>query len=67
MSDDKMQGEGNYAADRRYRKGVRKTLSETTENDRARRARSMTEQEKTEAQEAEAEGKRHSRAKKQDQ
>jgi hypothetical protein len=62
MSNDKMQGEGNYDADRRYRRGVRKTLSETTEQERAKRARSMTDLEKAEAQEAESEGKSHSRA-----
>jgi hypothetical protein len=38
-SDDSMQGEGNRAADRRYREGVRKTVESTTESERAKAAR----------------------------
>jgi hypothetical protein len=66
MSDKKLQGEGNYDADRRYRRGVRKTLSETTEEERGKKARSLTGKEKKDARSAEAEGKRRSHAEKQD-
>ena len=39
---EKNQGEGNREADRRYRQGVRETVRETTEEERARRARDLT-------------------------
>jgi hypothetical protein len=63
MGKDKVQGEGNYDADRRYRRGVSETLSETTEKERARAARSMTEAEKKAAEQAEKEGQRKARMK----
>lgn len=54
---DKNQGEGNREADRRYRRGVRDTVSETTEDERADRARDMTAEELEAARRAEEEGK----------
>ena len=41
----KNQGEGNREADRRYRRGVRETVEETTPEERARRARDLTPEE----------------------
>ena len=38
-SEDRMQGEGNKEADRRYREGVRETVKSTTEEERAEKAR----------------------------
>ena len=55
--DDKNQGEGNREADRRYRRGVRKTVGETTEDERARAARDLTPEEQEEARHAEQQGK----------
>jgi hypothetical protein len=55
--DDKNQGEGNREADRRYRRGVRKTVRETTEEERARNARDLTPEEQEEARHAEEQGK----------
>ncbi|HEX5045985.1 MAG TPA: hypothetical protein VFX89_02600 [Gammaproteobacteria bacterium] len=60
MGDDN-QGEGNRDADRRYRRGVKKTLEETTPEERAEEARDMTPEERAAAERAEAEGKRHAR------
>ena len=37
--EEKNQGEGNREADRRYRRGVRETVEEPTEEERARRYR----------------------------
>lgn len=59
--EDKNQGEGNREADRRYRQGVRETVRETTEQERAERARNMTPDEQEEAQRAEQEGKARTR------
>lgn len=50
---DKNQGEGNRDADRRYRKGVRETVENTTAEDRARRARDLTPEEQEAARAAE--------------
>jgi hypothetical protein len=58
---DKNQGEGNRDADRRYREGVRKTVEETTPEERAAEAREMTAEEREAAARAEEEGKRHAR------
>jgi hypothetical protein len=58
---DKNQGEGNREADRRYREGVRKTVEETTPEERADEAREMTAEEREAATRAEEEGKRHAR------
>ena len=49
----KNQGEGNREADRRYREGVRKTVRETTEEERATGARELEGEERDEALEAE--------------
>ena len=43
--EEKNQGEGNREADRRYRRGVRETVEETTPEERARRARDLTPEE----------------------
>lgn len=51
--DDKNQGEGNREADRRYRRGVRETVRETTEKERADRARDLTPEELEAARQAE--------------
>jgi len=55
--EDKNQGEGNREADRRYRRGVRETVRETTEAERADRARDLTPEELEEARQAEEQGK----------
>ena len=60
MGDDN-QGEGNRDADRRYRKGVKKTIEQTTPEERAEEARDMTPEEREAAERAETEGKRHAR------
>ena len=54
---EKNQGEGNRDADRRYRQGVRETVRETTEEERAQRARDLTPEEQEAARRAEAEAK----------
>ena len=53
----KNQGEGNREADRRYRRGVRETVEQTSEEERARRARDLTPEEQEAARRAEEEGK----------
>jgi hypothetical protein len=58
----KNQGEGNREADRRYRNGVRKTVEQTTEEERARRARDLTPEEQEAARRAEEEGKSRKRS-----
>lgn len=60
---EKNQGEGNREADRRYRQGVHETIEETTEEERAERARNMTPEERAEAERAEQEGKARKRSK----
>ena len=59
--DDKNQGEGNRDADRHYRDGVRKTIEETTAEERARRARNMTPEEREAGERAEGEGREHAK------
>lgn len=59
---DKNQGEGNREADRRYRKGVRETVEETTEDERAEKARDMSPEELEAARRAEEQGKAKSRS-----
>ena len=59
--DDKNQGEGNREADRRYREGVKKTVEETTVEERAENARNLTPDQKTEAERAEERGKSRAR------
>jgi hypothetical protein len=56
------QGEGNREADRRYRKGVRKTVEETTDEERAADARALTGEERDDALEAEEDGKSKARS-----
>jgi hypothetical protein len=56
------QGEGNREADRRYRKGVRKTVEETTDEERAADARALTGAEREEALEAEEDAKKKARS-----
>jgi hypothetical protein len=57
----KNQGEGNREADRRYRRGVRETVEQTSEEERARRARDLTPEEQEAARRAEEEGKARKR------
>lgn len=59
--DDLNRGEGNKAADRRYRDGVKETVEDIPEEERARRARSLSGTEKEEARRAEDEGRSHAR------
>jgi hypothetical protein len=58
----KNQGEGNREADRRYRAGVRKTVRETTDEERANSARELTGEERDEALEAERAAKARKRS-----
>jgi hypothetical protein len=58
---DKNQGEGNKEADRRYRDGVRKTVEETTPDERADDARTLTREELDAARRAEEKGKSRAR------
>jgi hypothetical protein len=50
------EGEGNRSADRRYREGVRKTVEETTDEERAEQARDLSPEELREAEAAERVG-----------
>jgi hypothetical protein len=50
------EGEGNRAADRRYRAGVRKTVESTSDEERAEQARDLSPEELREAQAAEKAG-----------
>jgi len=59
--EEKNQGEGNRDADRRYRRGVQETVNDTTEEERARRARDLTPEEQEAARRAEEEGKARKR------
>ena len=59
--DDLNRGEGNKAADRRYRRAVRKTVEDTTEEERAERARSLDEADREEARRAEEIGRSRAR------
>lgn len=58
---DKSKGEGNREADAEYRKGVRETVESTTKDERARKARELSQDELESAREAEEEGKSHAR------
>lgn len=55
--EEKNEGEGNRSADRRYRRGVRETVEDTTENERAEQAREMSPEELEAARRAEEIGK----------
>lgn len=59
--DSKNHGEGNPEADRHYREGVEKTVKQTSEEERAEKARKLDDEDKSKAREAEKEGKSHAR------
>jgi hypothetical protein len=61
MDKNRMQGEGNKEADRRYRKGVKETVDATTEEERERNARNLSGKDREAAEQAEAEGKSKAR------
>jgi len=61
MADEQNVGEGNREADRRYRKRVRKTVARTTEEERARRARELSPEEREAAERAEEQGRSHAK------
>ena len=61
MTDKKSGGEGNRAADRRYRDGVADTVRATTEEERARRARDLDGSEKDDAESAADEAKQRAK------
>lgn len=61
MTKEKRPGEGNREADRRYRKGVRETVEETTPGERAEKARDMSKEELKRVREAEDKGKSRAR------
>ena len=54
-------GEGNREADRRYRKGVSKTVEDTSSSERSRKARDLSEEELRKARQAEEKGKSRAR------
>ena len=54
-------GEGNREADRRYRKGVDKTVKDTSASERSRKARDLSEEELKKARQAEEKGKSRAR------
>jgi hypothetical protein len=59
--DDQNHGEGHRDADRHYREGVRKTVEKTTEEERERRARNMTPEEREAGERAEEKGREHAK------
>lgn len=54
-------GEGNRAADRRYREGVRETVEKTSDKDRAEKARDVRKDELEDARRAEDKGRSRAR------
>ncbi len=54
-------GEGNRKADRRYRKGARRSVKNTSEAERAKDARDLDEDELQEARQAEEKGRSRGR------
>lgn len=54
-------GEGNREADRRYRKGVKETVEDTTENERSEKARNVSGEQLKKARQAEEKGKSRAR------
>ena len=54
-------GEGNREADRRYRKGVDKTVRDTSASERSRKARDLSDEELRKARQAEEKGKSRAR------
>jgi hypothetical protein len=55
-------GEGNKAADRRYRKSVRETVERTTADERADKARGLKGEDKEDARNAEEKAKSKARS-----
>lgn len=54
-------GEGNREADRRYRNHVEKTVQDTTESERSKKARDVSRDDLEEAHKAEEKGREHAR------
>jgi hypothetical protein len=54
-------GEGNREADRRYRKGVKETVENTSEEERSKKARNVSREDLGEARQAEEKGKSRAR------
>jgi hypothetical protein len=54
-------GEGNRDADRRYRKGVKETVENTSEEERSERARNVSREDLGKARRAEEKGKSRAR------
>ncbi|MEX2124604.1 MAG: hypothetical protein WD795_11990 [Woeseia sp.] len=54
-------GEGNREADRRYRKGVRETVKDTSASERSEKARDLSREELEQARLAEEKGKSRAR------
>lgn len=54
-------GEGNRQADRNYREGVRRTVNNTTHQQRAEQARNITDEQKRRDRKAEAEASKPAR------
>ena len=54
-------GEGNREADRRYREGVRRTVDDTSEEERSEQARDLGAEERKKARQAEEKGKSRAR------
>jgi hypothetical protein len=54
-------GEGNRKADRRYRKGVSKTVEDTSAEERSEKARNVSREELKKARQAEEKGKSRAR------
>jgi signal transduction histidine kinase len=61
MAEKSRGGEGNRKADRRYREGVKKTVKNTSESERERKARDLTEGELEESRSAEEKGRSRAR------
>ena len=61
MTKEENGGEGNREADRRYRKGVRRTVDKTSDSERSRKARNMSKEELEEARQAEEKGRTRAR------
>ncbi|MDX1561912.1 MAG: hypothetical protein R3305_03255 [Gammaproteobacteria bacterium] len=62
MSSKDRRGEGNPDADRRYRQGVRDTVSKTSDKERADKARDLSDDDKSAAKRAEEKGKSKARS-----
>lgn len=62
MSKDKLSGEGDKEADRRYREAAKKSAEKTSEKERAENARRLSDEEKRAARNAEDKGKSRARS-----